>query len=207
MECAMGSVFELKFGDEIKNIPKDLLSINEDTKLNIIKDFNNLKFIEKNNNLNVAIIPLTVSIFGSNDKEYLEVEVFIKNTTSQNWFMPSIFDYYGNRFLKMEDELGTYYFPDIQYRNKVVTNDSTMWLLEQNDILKVSYKIKYSERMKKYKTKISIDHNFIPSFIAKQIYQLNNDKIFRAKLKSNNYIQINYMGNIESMNGTIVNSD
>lgn len=114
----------------------------------------------------------------------MEIELNIKNETNESWFIPSIFDYYGNRFLKVEGDLGFYYFPDIQYKSKVVTNDSTMWLIEQSDILKVRYKIKYNERIKKQKTKISIDHNFIPSFIAKQLYQLDSDKIFRAKLKS-----------------------
>lgn len=76
-----------------------------------------------------------------------------------------------------------------------------MWLIEQSDILKVRYKINYSERMKKQKTKISIDHDFILSFIAKQLYQLDNDKIFRAKLKSKNYINVDYIGKkIENFN-------
>lgn len=50
---------------------------------------------------------------------YMEIELNIKNETNESWFIPSIFDYYGNRFLKVEDDLGFYYFPDIQYNTKV----------------------------------------------------------------------------------------
>ena len=190
MESTMASFFDVNYENLKGNKPQNLKELS-DREIGLIKSkFLGLDFLEKDEFFEIAYIPVDINLSGKFEKDILNIQVIIENKTDNVWFIPSPFEYYGNKFLTLEDKSGTYYYPNKVYKHRVVTNDSTIWVIKSKDKINIKYQLSLSNLKCGSEIKLFIEHGFLPSSMIDLNEYALKEKGVRLILKSNNYLLI-----------------
>ncbi len=186
----MAKDYEINYGGKNSNIPENLKSISEFEKNKIRNNFLKLKVVTVDSINEISYLPLSVKISGKFINNDIYIDVVVENYTNQKWFIPSPSMYHGNRFLTLMDDVGMYHYPDIKYKNRVVTNDETMLVIQEKDKIKIKYKLNLNDRLCNNVSKLYVEHRFLPVFLINDDKYVFERKSHGAVIRSDNYLKI-----------------
>ncbi len=156
------------------------------TYFNKIKKFQE---VEGNDRVESKFLPIELFLFSeTKDDKNIRIIVNIKNNTDNKWFFPSPFQYFGNKFLSIKSKKDFNYYPGLPIKNRPITNDSTMMIINSKDEVNIIYSLNMSNycSIEDYLIDFYVDQAFLPVYISKK-----QEKLIKARIISNNKLTYN----------------